>query len=138
MRIEANGIAVEAEDTGARDDGRPAVLLVMGLGMQLIAWPAEFVRALVDAGLRVIRFDNRDIGRSQHFDQFVSCSANICTLVRMDAGMIGGWPERVQTGRLDPVRTTAEGPAGAEPFGLARSGPHAALRSPANTSSIGR
>lgn len=68
MRIEANGIAIEAEDTGSRDDGQPAVLLVMGLGMQLIAWPAEFVRALVDAGFRVVRFDNRDIGRSQHFD----------------------------------------------------------------------
>ncbi|HEY0884745.1 MAG TPA: alpha/beta hydrolase [Ramlibacter sp.] len=68
MRIEANGIAIEAEDTGSRDDGRPAVLLVMGLGMQLIAWPAAFVQALVDAGFRAIRFDNRDIGRSQHFD----------------------------------------------------------------------
>ncbi len=68
MRVEANGIAIEVEDTGPREDGRPAVLLVMGLGMQLIAWPAEFVRALIDAGLRVIRFDNRDIGHSQHFD----------------------------------------------------------------------
>ena len=67
MRIEANGIAIEVEDTGP-GDGRPAVLLVMGLGMQLIAWPAQFLQALADAGFRVIRFDNRDIGRSQHFD----------------------------------------------------------------------
>jgi pimeloyl-ACP methyl ester carboxylesterase len=44
------------------------VLLVMGLGMQLIAWPAEFVEALADAGYRVIRFDNRDIGLSDHLD----------------------------------------------------------------------
>lgn len=68
MRIEANGIAVEVEDTGPDADRRPAVLLVMGLGMQLIAWPQDFVRSLVDAGFRVVRFDNRDIGRSQHFD----------------------------------------------------------------------
>jgi pimeloyl-ACP methyl ester carboxylesterase len=40
----------------------------MGLGMQLIAWPAAFVHGLVEAGYRVVRFDNRDIGLSQHFD----------------------------------------------------------------------
>ena len=40
----------------------------MGLGMQLVAWPQEFIDALVDAGFRVIRMDNRDIGLSQHFD----------------------------------------------------------------------
>ena len=40
----------------------------MGLGMQLTAWPPALVLALVDAGFRVLRFDNRDIGLSQHFD----------------------------------------------------------------------
>src|SRR6476469_7349861 len=40
----------------------------MGLGMQLTAWPAPFVQALVDAGFRVVRFDNRDVGLSQKFD----------------------------------------------------------------------
>ncbi|MGH8819934.1 MAG: alpha/beta fold hydrolase [Rhodoferax sp.] len=71
MKIKANGIDIEVEDTGpgAAGEQRPAVLLIMGLGMQLIAWPAELVQALVDAGYRVIRFDNRDIGLSQHFDQ---------------------------------------------------------------------
>jgi pimeloyl-ACP methyl ester carboxylesterase len=44
------------------------VLLIMGLGMQLIAWPLDLVNALVGAGYRVVRFDNRDIGLSQHFD----------------------------------------------------------------------
>jgi pimeloyl-ACP methyl ester carboxylesterase len=38
----------------------------MGLGMQLVAWPQEFVQALLDAGYRVIRPDNRDVGLSQH------------------------------------------------------------------------
>ena len=44
-------------------------LLVMGLGMQLIGWPDDFVQALVDAGYRVVRHDNRDIGLSQGFDE---------------------------------------------------------------------
>lgn len=70
MRILANGIHLEVEDTGAGGSptDRPVVLLIMGLGMQLVAWPAAFVQALVDAGFRVVRFDNRDIGLSQHFD----------------------------------------------------------------------
>lgn len=67
MRISAHGVGLEVEDSGGKD--RPAVLLIMGLGMQLIAWPAAFVQALVEAGFRVIRFDNRDTGLSQHFDE---------------------------------------------------------------------
>src|SRR5690242_15915974 len=41
----------------------------MGLGLQLTAWPEVFVNQLVAAGFRVVRFDNRDIGLSQHFDE---------------------------------------------------------------------
>jgi pimeloyl-ACP methyl ester carboxylesterase len=70
VRVQANGIQIEVEDTGA--DGsqgdRPVVLLIMGLGMQLVAWPGAFVQGLVDAGFRVVRFDNRDIGLSQYLD----------------------------------------------------------------------
>ena len=71
MKIRANGIDIEIEDSGpgAPGEERQAVLLIMGLGMQLVAWPPALVQALVDAGYRVIRFDNRDIGLSQHFDQ---------------------------------------------------------------------
>jgi pimeloyl-ACP methyl ester carboxylesterase len=65
MKVVANGISLEVEDS--RGSG-PAVLLVMGLGMQLVAWPPAFVQALEDEGYRVIRFDNRDIGLSQFFD----------------------------------------------------------------------
>lgn len=70
MKIRANGVAIEVEDSGAggTQDGRPVVLLIMGLGMQLIAWPPAFVQALVDAGYRVLRHDNRDVGLSQSFD----------------------------------------------------------------------
>jgi pimeloyl-ACP methyl ester carboxylesterase len=45
----------------------PAVLLIMGGGAQLIHWPEAFCQALVDRELQVIRFDNRDAGRSTHF-----------------------------------------------------------------------
>jgi pimeloyl-ACP methyl ester carboxylesterase len=70
MKIKANGIDIEIEDTGPDASGqpRPAVLLIMGLGMQLVAWPPAMVQALLDAGFRVIRMDNRDIGLSQKFD----------------------------------------------------------------------
>jgi pimeloyl-ACP methyl ester carboxylesterase len=71
MKIRANNIQIEIEDTGAdgAQAGRPVVLLIMGLGMQLVAWPDAFVQALVAAGFRVVRFDNRDVGLSQHFDE---------------------------------------------------------------------
>lgn len=66
MQISANGISIEVEDEGP-PNGEP-LLLIMGLGMQLISWPAELVRALIARGFRVIRFDNRDAGLSQGFD----------------------------------------------------------------------
>jgi len=51
------------EDGDRRD---PTVLLVMGMGGQLVHWPDGFVRALVERRLHVLRFDNRDSGRSTH------------------------------------------------------------------------
>ncbi len=65
MNVQANGIRIEVEDTGGSG---PAVLLVMGLGMQLTGWPDPLVRALVADGWRVIRHDNRDAGLSQSFE----------------------------------------------------------------------
>jgi len=66
MKVQANGLALEVEDSGPA--GGEPVLLVMGLGMQLTAWPQGLVDALVAAGHRVIRFDNRDIGLSTWLD----------------------------------------------------------------------
>jgi pimeloyl-ACP methyl ester carboxylesterase len=72
MKIRANGIDIEVEDSrvglDAQGRPRPVVLLIMGLGMQLIAWPPAMVQGLSDAGYRVVRFDNRDVGLSQQFD----------------------------------------------------------------------
>jgi pimeloyl-ACP methyl ester carboxylesterase len=49
------------------DSRQPALLLIMGLGFQLVQWPEEFCRRLVEHGFYVVRFDNRDAGRSTHF-----------------------------------------------------------------------
>jgi len=50
------------------DPGDPAMLLIMGLGTQMVAYHDEFCAQLVDRGFYVIRHDNRDIGRSTHLD----------------------------------------------------------------------
>ncbi len=57
-------ITIEYEITG---EGTP-MLLVMGLGSQLIHWPDEFVDQLADRGFQVIRYDNRDMGLSTQID----------------------------------------------------------------------
>jgi pimeloyl-ACP methyl ester carboxylesterase len=48
------------------DPADPTVLLIMGLGTQMHAWQDEFCARLADRGFQVVRFDNRDIGRSTH------------------------------------------------------------------------
>ncbi|MBY0518924.1 MAG: alpha/beta hydrolase [Sphingomonas sp.] len=59
-----NGVDLYFEESGAAD--APAILLIMGLGTQHIAWPEPFVAGLVAAGFRVIQYDNRDIGESSY------------------------------------------------------------------------
>jgi pimeloyl-ACP methyl ester carboxylesterase len=63
----ANGITIEYETFG--DPESPPVLLIMGLGGQLTAWDLPFCNELADAGFYVIRYDNRDVGRSTWFDE---------------------------------------------------------------------
>jgi pimeloyl-ACP methyl ester carboxylesterase len=64
-QLTANGIRIEYDTFGGRE-GRP-LLLVMGLGAQLIHWRDEFCGMLADRGHYVIRFDNRDSGLSEKF-----------------------------------------------------------------------
>ena len=82
----ANGITIYYERTGTPDD--PAVLLIAGLGGQLVYWPAGLVEPIVDAGFEVIRFDNRDAGYSHHFD---GARASVMRVVEIIAA--GGTPE---------------------------------------------
>jgi proline iminopeptidase len=65
--VQANGITIAYETSGNPQD--PPILLIMGLGMQLIAWPPDLVDGLVEQGYYVIRFDNRDIGLSSKLRQ---------------------------------------------------------------------
>jgi len=67
MKVIANGVEIEVDVQGP-EQGEP-LLLIMGLGMQLIGWPDELVQLLVERGFRVIRHDNRDVGLSQGFDK---------------------------------------------------------------------
>jgi len=62
IELPQRGLHLEYESHGS--DKHPAVILIMGLGMQLVAWPPALIDALVAAGHRVIVFDNRDIGLS--------------------------------------------------------------------------
>ncbi len=58
------GITLCYETFGKRSD--PTALLIMGLGTQMVAWHEDFCRELAARGYHVVRFDNRDIGRSTH------------------------------------------------------------------------
>jgi pimeloyl-ACP methyl ester carboxylesterase len=60
------GVTLCYETFGDPDD--TPILLIMGLATQMIAWHEDFCEALAERGFYVVRFDNRDIGRSTHFD----------------------------------------------------------------------
>ena len=60
--VKANGVEICTEEFG--DPRAPAVLLVMGAGASMLRWPEEFCQQLAAGGRHVIRYDNRDTGRS--------------------------------------------------------------------------
>ncbi len=64
VKIASNGIELEVERFG---QGEP-IVLIMGLGSQMIQWHEDFCAELADEGFEVVRFDNRDIGLSTHLD----------------------------------------------------------------------
>ena len=59
------GIEVAYERLG--DPSAPPALLMMGAGAQMLSWPEGFCAELAGRGVQVIRFDNRDAGRSSHW-----------------------------------------------------------------------
>ena len=65
--VRANAIDIEYEEFGDPSD-RP-LLLIMGLGAQMITWDEQFCRQLAERGFRVVRYDNRDTGLSTKFDE---------------------------------------------------------------------
>ncbi len=68
MRVAANDIELEVECVG--DESDPPVVLVNGLGGQLVRWGDPFCTRLAEQGLRVVRYDQRDVGLSTKFDHF--------------------------------------------------------------------
>jgi len=65
-QLQVNGLQIEYDTFG--EANADPILLIMGLGTQMTAWPVDFCNALVAHGHYVIRFDNRDIGLSTKFD----------------------------------------------------------------------
>jgi pimeloyl-ACP methyl ester carboxylesterase len=88
QRAQANGIEIVYDTIG--DPSDPPLLLVMGLGMQLIHWEAEFCEQLAERGFFVIRFDNRDTGLS------TKVHAPVPSLVRAMAGLKVDAPYRLE------------------------------------------
>jgi pimeloyl-ACP methyl ester carboxylesterase len=66
-KVNANNIQIEYDTFG--DPSSKPLLLVMGLGAQMIRWDEEFCEQLVRRGFYVIRFDNRDVGLSTKFEE---------------------------------------------------------------------
>ena len=100
MNITHNGLRIEFESDG--DEHAPAVLLGMGLGMQLTAWPTSLVQAIVQAGHRVIRFDNRDVGLSSQLEHLGVPNIG-WQLVRSRLGLPIRSPYSLQDMALDAV-----------------------------------
>ncbi|MFD2469847.1 alpha/beta fold hydrolase [Amycolatopsis silviterrae] len=66
-RAQANGLELEYDTFG--DPAAPPVVLVMGLGAQMITWEEGFCELLASRGFHVVRFDNRDAGLSTWFTE---------------------------------------------------------------------
>jgi pimeloyl-ACP methyl ester carboxylesterase len=66
--VRANGIDLAYERLGR--EGDPTILLIHGFATPLTGWPDSFCESLVRRGFRVVRFDNRDVGRSTFFPEF--------------------------------------------------------------------
>ena len=80
-----SGIELHYEDLG--DPDHSPILLIMGLGAQLVLWHNEFCQGLVDLGYRVIRFDNRDVGLSTKLHGQRAGGALIPKLLRSFVGL---------------------------------------------------
>ncbi|HEX4303927.1 MAG TPA: alpha/beta hydrolase [Rhizomicrobium sp.] len=79
-RIAANGIEIEYDEAGPKD-GTP-LLFINGFGSQMTSWPMEFHDGLAAAGLRVIRFDNRDVGLGRKWHGIVPDAREVAKAVR--------------------------------------------------------
>ena len=84
-QIAANGISLTYDTFG--DRGSEPLLLVMGLGAQMIHWRNEFCEGLANCGHYVVRFDNRDSGLSEKFDHL-----GVPDMAQLAAALMSGQP----------------------------------------------
>jgi len=130
----STGIELEYEVFGEPE--APTLVLVMGLGMQMIAWDARFCEALAARGLRVVRFDNRDIGKSTKLSH-----AGFPDLARAMAGDRSAAPYGIEDMADDlAALVVALGVPGAHVVGLSMGGfiaQETAIRHPGRVLSLG-
>jgi pimeloyl-ACP methyl ester carboxylesterase len=115
-RAPANGIEIVYDTIG--DPSDPPLLLVMGLGMQLIHWDDELCELLAGRGFRVIRFDNRDAGLSTQIDARVPNLARAFAGFRIDAPYLLDDMAADAVGLLDHLGIEAAHVAGASLGGM--------------------
>ena len=96
----ANEIQIEYETFG--ESGSSPLLLIMGLGGQLIRWPEVFCQELADRGHYVIRFDNRDTGLSSKIDE-----AGVPNIMEIITASLRG-DEIVRVGYLKYVKPSGD------------------------------
>jgi pimeloyl-ACP methyl ester carboxylesterase len=99
-QLRANGIDIEYESFGR--DGDPLILLIMGFAAQLIFWPEPLCQGLAAKGFRVVRFDNRDIGKSTHLAGLAAPDAR-ALLAEVMAGKQPDVPYRLEDMADDAV-----------------------------------
>ena len=98
--VAVNGIDIAYDEVG--DKSAPAIVLIMGLGTQMISWPEVFCAGLADCGFRIIRFDNRDIGLSTK----IETAPPVDLATAMVAGLIHDVPTAKEL--IDRIMADAE------------------------------
>lgn len=95
-----NQLKIEYECFGSRRD--PSVLLIMGLGSQMVLWPQALCEQIAAQGFHVIRFDNRDVGLSSKLDH-LGVPPLALTALRGRLGMPARVPYRLEDMAADAV-----------------------------------
>jgi pimeloyl-ACP methyl ester carboxylesterase len=115
-RATVNGIEIVYETIG--DPSNPPLLLVMGLGTQLIHWDLELCELFAERGFYVIRFDNRDAGRSTYIDAPVPNIRRAMAGLKIDAPYLLDDMADDAFGLLDHLGIEAAHVAGASMGGM--------------------
>jgi|HubBroStandDraft_2_1064218.scaffolds.fasta_scaffold46491_3 pimeloyl-ACP methyl ester carboxylesterase len=100
-RVKANGLEFEYDSFGRETD--PAILLIMGFAAQMTMWPVALCEGLAALGFRVIRFDNRDIGKSSHMLEAGTPNIAAAVAKMMARQMVEGAPYQLDDMAADAV-----------------------------------